>query len=398
MKKHFYLSSTLLTSVTLASQAMSYGQTSAPDAWSQIETANGKIQASDVIWRSVLTERSHEPLTAEKTREILARSKAKAEQDGLTGQELADAVQLTKDTLATRETGQRINSDLHFVRVGNTLKVDINWGDTKDRGIEYFDGRNGLFLETMVKGEKSKLVAYINPEARYILSHSAPNYQAARFLTGMPLAEQYSPLNPSFDNSNSSVNMEEGKISVERRVAPGQAGVAQEYPALLRLNLSKDYLPVSYEDRNTIGKDASGGLLGTVAISDYKQYGSGIKFPSKVVIDTGVYKVEYYLQSAKFNGQVDPSQLKLPAGTFVVDSRFGRGPDTVTYSMKDGKPFSDTQVRRLLGEKPKKIAELQKAHVAGLTPVSSSSKVPLMPLVVGVFMLMAGVALWRKVD
>ena len=399
MKTVFCIPTAMLMLIAVALQVECHAQEQPIQAevWRKIESANGKIGAIEATWRAVMTTPSHQPLPKQKEEEILARVKSKAEQEGLTSQEVSRRVQIQKETLRLVEKGQTTTSLLHFVRVGQTIKCDVTVVEAQNGIIDFFDGKNSVSIETEVNGEPRSPQGNVMRDTSSILSYSAPTWQSARLLTGMSLSQEYSSYNPSFKSSNSVAKLIEDKLILERQVLPKQTGVGIEYPALLRMILTSDYRPSLYESRNTLDKSAQAGLVGRVLISGYKSYPSGIQFPSQITVDTGAYKIEYSLQKAKFNDAVDPSLTQMPPNTLIADSRFGFGAKTVVYRMKDGVLLSDSQVLKLLGDKPKDVVALQAAHAeAEEGAMEKTTRGTPLTMFLGLGLLGIGAAMWKK--
>lgn len=366
--------------------------------WKKISQADALISASRTSWDAVFSTSSGPTMAKEQVEEQVERAEEKARQTGKSEDDAKQIGHVARKALEGRGRNFSAHTQLNFVRVGNTIRSEINFIEAKTRAVELYDGKNSVFLETAVNGVEYSPRGYLRRETKEILARSAPTWQTARFLTGIPLAQELSPFNPTF--SPEDVTLSEGKgntLILEKRTIPveGRAGI--EFPALLRTTISKEnFRPLSYEVINLLNKGDKKGKLGRVDVSGYKRYANDIWFPSKIVVATPAFKIEYNLIKAEFNESVDPLELRLPPNTSIADSRFGAGVRTIRYKPKNGEIPTDNEVRKMLGLKEEKDQAAEQGKNAQETEEPKRTASLSFAPGLGLLCLAFGVMLWTR--
>ncbi len=371
-------------------------QSSAP--WEKISQVDARISASRTSWDAVFSTPTGPTMSKQQVDQQVKWAEEKARQAGESEANVKQVGQVARKTLEGRGKRFSTHTQLNFVRVGNIIRSEINFVEAKTRAVEMYDGRNSVFVETMVNGVEYPPRGYLRREVNEILSHSAPTWQTARFLTGIPLAQELSPLNPAFSPKDTILREGEGNtLILEKRTNPIAGKVGIEFSALLRITLSKEHLrPLSYEMINLLNKGEEKGKSGRVDVSGYKRYANAIWFPSKIVVTTPAFRDEYNLIKAEFNESVDPLELRLPPNTSIADSRFGPSVRAIRYKPKNGEIPTDNEVRKMLGLKEEKDQVTEQAEnqqeTGGQKQVVSMSFAPGL----GLLCLAFGVFLWTR--
>ena len=121
----------------------------------------------------------------------------------------------------------------------------------------------------------------------------------------------------------------------------------------------------------------------------YKQYENGIWFPSELDERFGERQTtRFTLKSVKFNDDVDPAGLLLPAGANLRDERFG---EVTSYRITDGSLPSDEKVRKMLGD--------ERAANKAMDQAQNTSKRPSLAMIApiaGLFLMAMSCVLWIR--
>ena len=276
---------------------------------------------------------------------------------------------------------------LDFVRVENKVLVRIVTPELGNESLEYFDGTNSLFGRTQVQNKPIPAFANLIRDTSEVLSHSARRTQEARFLLGIPLTQNFSQYNPAVTSQKAKFQTEpHGEVKMEASDARGAEFTFSEAHGSL----------TSFREESVDPARNKG--VPYIVAEDFREYGKGLWFPSKVIYTAPYGTSEYTLVKAEFNDEVDPADVLLPAGLRINDWRFGTAIPAVTYPLQDGQLPSDAEIKKRLGLKEdediaKAKAKQDQTEQARNMPVSEAA-LPLLGLICMGF----GVALWRRAN
>lgn len=384
------------TSVAPAQTQVPASRVVPPSLWNELLPVRSRMTACHVVWKRV---QRINPNPQANPQERASRALAVARKQGLSQEEVQQQVEAERQDALISKQGRVINSTLDFTRIGNTILCRIEYPNYGGQAVEFSNGTDSLFVQTQVKGQRVSAdgALFRNPEE--VLKFSANGYQVARFLTGIPVDQQFSVSNPAASEKDSSLRISSnGDVVLERD--PRYEGNQLLNPDAMTFN-RQEFFPVSASKFMTLlvvsnkgVKEQKGDLSFHVLASGYKKYFSGLWFPSKVTVTSAVGNREYSLVKAEFNDQVDPAALKLPPSLRVADFRFGHGSEEVNYLIKDGKIPSDEYVKSLIKtDKQATQAKAKDSEDATRVETSASPFIPTFGLgfiMLGGLMLLGG--------
>ena len=350
----------------------------------KLEKANGRISAIDVVWNRT---QSIKPIVQVNPDEWAARSLAQSREQGLNEAQAQAVATVSRREGFRSKQEQIINSTVEFTRVGTTVLSRINYPDKiyQSRKIEFSDGVNALSAETHIDGKEIKIKKGIVVQGhKQAFRLSAGYSDMIKVLLGFPFNQGLTPANPALTEKNSFLRLSPTKSIVIESETQTENGTTKRPEDLIfsgdsfSLTSLKIFDVIAQMQSNKTLVFEKGGLNTSVVVSGYKDYSNGIRFPSKVVMTTSTSTTEYTLVSAKFNSEVDPSDLRLPAGLRVADTRFGEGANAANYTVKDGKLPSDAEVKAIIERDAKAVqAKEEQAHAGATKTTLSSSLAPL---------------------
>ena len=364
-------------------------------SWEELQQKSPKIWTCHVVWKRV---RSSNPIKGAAPDARVAHFLAAAKQAGLSPETTESVAKGLREKAEAESQGRTETSTdiLEFVRVGNTVRVNITSADGKDESIEFFDGVNSLFGWTQVQNRKVPLQVSLIRDSSEVLSHSSRRFQAARFLLGIPLEQNFSELNPAVTSQNARLH----RINPKEFILEPMEGRSGE---LVFSYIEGAIVLRAFGDLDILASTRTGevslkqqGNLSTISAQGFRKYSGGLWFPSKVIYTAPYGDSEYTLQSAEFNDEVDPTDVRLPAGIQITDRRFGNAVRPVTYFLKDGQLPSDAEIKKRLGLKGDedvskfKVKQDQTKQTRSI-PVSEAA----LPLL-GLLCMGFGAALWRQ--
>ena len=381
----------LLVSASVTQAQQTPVQAVAPAQFQKLIAANSNITACHVVWKRV---QRLKPMASVDPDKVQSRAVSNALEQGKSEEQAQLAGQSARRDAVRRKEGQTINSIDDFVRIGTSVLSKIEHPDPsyRNRSLEFSDGKNSLYADVQVKGKlNNPTTGEITSNPEDVLRMSTGGNHTARLLLGIPLNQDFGTSNPALSAKATSLSLlPNGDVSVERagRFENNESQDADVF------TFDAKNLRLSSYDRFTLNavvkKDRSvelnkGELYTSVSATGYKQYADGIWFPSKVVMTWPDSSSEYTLVSAKFNEDVDASELKLPFVN-VTDFRFGSGPKAVVYNVESGKLPSDEQVKALI--KDDAVAMVAKQAASREAP--QDPKLAVLPVAAGLAFMSFG--------
>lgn len=368
--------------------------------WKQIQKSAGSINSCRVTWHSVLKALPRTDIDVEKAVALATQS---AQQSGASTEEVKDAAQNARLEAQADIQGRQSVALFTFTRVGQTIRVDIkNDVNSTEKSfishaVDYYDGTNAFYLDQGSKKYPSLNMGLVTRNPKEVLSHSAFSLFLPQMLTGMPISNEVTYRNPGFNSKNSTLALQQDKdVVLTHRTEASRDTSGYPFPALHRLVLDKQHLrPTSYELLNLLYATPQQGLLGKVEASQYRSYGNGVWFPSQISSSAGNMSQTFTLVTSEFNEAVDPTDLRLPAGIEVSDSRFGSD-RVVGYTPQDGVLPTDAQVKKLLGEAQEK--QQAEAESRSATEKKATNRLSLLSIspVAGILCILIGCLLWTR--
>ncbi len=308
--------------------------------WNLIEKSDARIQSCRVTWKHeiLIPADSHaDPKQEAKWAAAAARKEGKSDA------EIAQAEKDAREMAQYNAQPHQVKQTFRFTRAGQIVRCDIT-GEDDSHSIDFFDGKNAVFMPPESLVENAHFSALLTREPREILSHSASSWQMPHLLLGVPLSQSMTPNDAVFSPATASLQetqtdlILESKVQAARDIAPG----------IHRLTISKKHgRTVAYEFLDTRRESN-----GRVVLSGYKEYPGGVWYPSRVSVSTRGFAITYTLVDAAFNGAVDAEESRLPANAKVSDIRFGPG-KVAQYILKAGSIPSDMEVQETLAEQAK---------------------------------------------
>ena len=190
--------------------------------WNKFSEVDSRISASRTTWDAVFSVPAGEPISEKEIGIQVKQAEEKARQSGETEADARQVGQIARKTLQSKGKNFSARTQLNFVRVGSKIHCDINFVEAKTRAIEIFDGQNSVFLETQVNGIKYSPMGSLQRDTGEILKHSAPTWQTARFLTGIPFSQKLSPPNPTFSPEDTLLKKEGNLLTHLTRLGYGK--------------------------------------------------------------------------------------------------------------------------------------------------------------------------------
>ncbi len=362
-------------------------------SWSLIQKADARIEACRVTWNRAFFVKPKRNVDVEKR---AARAAELARQKGASAEEILRREQNERKRALQDQKGRQLDSQLSIVRIGTTVRCELTDGQPKSGMIDFYDGKNVVQLfQRPAQGDKRDWEGVLLRDNKEILSHTLTGWLLPQFLTGLPLSQQFPASWTYFAPPASPLREAPAVITLEKtsELEPG-------LPTIHRLSVAREHLrPVAYTLLNSLCAETDPDrVIGRVAATEYRRYADGVWFPSKVTVETKVFKADYTLTKAEFNEAVDPLELRLPPNTRMADSRFGLGKRTVSYQLKNGVIPPDDEVRGLLGLPPEKAGQpTGEAPKIGQERNATSrfANLPFAP-VLGLFLMAFGCVLWSR--
>ena len=385
---------TLFSSATTIAQTMNSKDTQF--YWNKIREADAKTKAVEVKWESVLTRIPETSLTDQKIEELVANVVSEGVQLGVLNSPAAkkQSADSYRKHLQIERKGSSQTSHLHFVHVGKQTRGDTVFetpqyvGSTDDQNwrshtIDFYDWQSSVVLDQVFDvGEDGTVLKSSSWTGERLhapkraLSRSAGTFAQRFFLTGQSVLASYDPSKTVIvEGENDTIVLEMTDVIDENQ--------------LHRTTISKKmWKPLSSE--TVLKGDEFVGLR--IEATGYKQYSNGVWFPTELIETMGdVQTIRFKLKDVKFNDDVDPAGLLLPAGANLRDERFG---EVTSYKIADGTLPTDAEVRKMLGEQRKQDTAMAKAQ--GMDGNGNRQLSLMIAPIAGLFLMALSCALWVR--
>lgn len=361
--------------------------------WDNIRNADSKVEAIQVKWKATQVHLPNDYLTDQKIEEIMANvadQESKLDLD-LSLNEVDRRAKFARKQLNIDRIGSSQTSNLSFIRVGKQIRADTVFepqhyvGSTDNQSwrshtIDFYDWQSSVALNEVFdvaeNGSTMKSSSWTGERwqaPKHALWRSAATFGQLFFLPGQSVTVSYDP------NKTTIHEGENNTIILEIIDSKDQ-------DKLHRTIISKEmWKPLSSE---TIVK-SSGYVLLRIEAKGYKQYKDGIWFPTELTERFGNKQTtQFTLKEVKFNDDVDPAGLRLPAGANLRDERFG---EVTSYKITDGSLPTDAEVRKMLGEQSKEAKAMAQAENMGKRQISA-----MMVPIAGLLLMAMSCALWVR--
>ncbi len=358
--------------------------------WQNIKRSDQSLWASHVKWN--VTSIKPGDLKVDVTKYV-AETEALARQQGKSDEEVKSLANWARSYAPKLKSGSTQYGTIEFLYDSQATLADVSWGPVNGakedkalgRSFDFYDGSNVVTIKGA--GADIPKMGVLRRDGLPGLRSSAGNFALPQLLIGYPLSGIFSPEDTKISQEKPDVVLLEKTLKSPRDTTPRASGGLEGL--VVRATISKSHWRILNID---FWSPYSKRTMFSLSASGYKQYASGVWFPSEVIsrtIPQPQSKEIYQLESAVFNDEVDTSPLKrpLPIGASMNDFRFSPRPG-VSYVIRKGGVPGDATILKMVEEREKsrKSGERQQQ----LTTVRNIA------LPIGALLLVGGLIWWRR--